>query len=83
MYARAMRRTQIYLDEDLAEELKGVAAAEERTASAVIRDAVRRYLADQRGEPADPILAAAGSVAGLPPDAAEAHDRDLYRAVAG
>lgn len=44
-----MRRTQIYLDEELNEAM-------------------------------DPVLAAIGSVTGLPQDAAVSHDRDLYGA---
>jgi plasmid stability protein len=75
-----MRRTQIYLDEELNEQLRSAAAAEGRSAAALVRDAVRRYLAIERPEATDPILAAIGSVAGLPSDAAVSHDRDLYGA---
>lgn len=75
-----VRRTQIYIDEDLDRDLRRLAAAEGRSAAAVIRDAIRAYLshrADGRGEP-DPILAMAGALSGLPPDAALEHDRDVY-----
>jgi plasmid stability protein len=74
-----MRRTQIYLDEDVDRKLRAVAAAEGRSAADLIREAVRRYLAE-RGESAavDPILAMIGTVDGLPSDAATEHDRDLY-----
>jgi metal-responsive CopG/Arc/MetJ family transcriptional regulator len=74
-----MRRTQIYLDEDLDRDLRAVAAAEGRSAADLIREAVRRYLAEHGpGEPADPIAAMIGSIETLPPDAAAEHDRDLY-----
>jgi len=81
MYIRNMRRTQIYLDEDLDAALRQLAAAEGRSAAALIREAVRGYLSERRTSSADdPILAAAGTVTGLPGDAAEEHDRDLYGA---
>ncbi len=74
-----MRRTQIYLEEDTDRELRALAAAEGRSAADVVREAVRRYLAERAGAPSDPILAMIGTVSGLPPDAAAEHDRDLYR----
>jgi plasmid stability protein len=73
-----VRRTQIYLDDDLDKQLRSTAAAEGRSAAAVIRDAVRRYLSDRPAGGHDPILAAIGSVTGFPPDASAQHDRDLY-----
>lgn len=73
-----IRRTQIYLDEDLDNQIRAVAVAEGRSAGAVIRDAARRYVSERSGLDNDPILLAAGTVAGLPPDAAAEHDRDLY-----
>lgn len=73
-----MRRTQIYLEEDVDRALRAVAAAEGRSAASVIREAVRRYLAARDEGPEDPILAMVGTVAGLPKDAAAEHDRDLY-----
>jgi metal-responsive CopG/Arc/MetJ family transcriptional regulator len=79
MYTDVMRRTQIYLDEELDQELRAVAAAEGRSAADLIREAVRRYLAERRGNaPVDPIAAMIGSIEGLPSDAAAEHDRDLY-----
>ena len=79
MYTDNMRRTQIYLDEDLDRDLRAVAAAEGRSAADLIREAVRRYLAERSGAgPVDPIAAMIGSIEGLPPDAAAEHDRDLY-----
>jgi plasmid stability protein len=74
-----MRRTQIYLDDDLDEELRTLASAQGRSAAAVIREALRVYLVSQIPKPtADPILTAAGTVVGLPRDASTEHDRDLY-----
>lgn len=75
-----MRRTQIYIDEALDQELRQAAAAEGRSAAAVIREALSAYLAARRGRPStdDPILAMAGMFTGLPADAAVEHDRDLY-----
>jgi plasmid stability protein len=79
MYTDTMRRTQIYLDEDLDRDLRAVAAAEGRSAADLIREAVRRYLAERSGGgPVDPIAAMIGTIDGLPPDAASEHDRDLY-----
>ena len=74
-----MRRTQIYLDEELDRNLRAAAAAEGRSAADLIREAVRRYLAARGGaDAADPIAAMIGSIDGLPPDSAAEHDRDLY-----
>jgi plasmid stability protein len=73
-----VRRTQIHIDEDLHRSLQAVAAAEGRSVAAVIREAIRSYLMGHHAGDADPILAAIGSVEGLPPDAAAEHDRDLY-----
>jgi hypothetical protein len=79
MYTDIMRRTQIYLDEELDRELRAVAATEGRSAADLIREAVRRYLAERAsGAPVDPIAAMIGSVEGLPSDASAEHDRDLY-----
>jgi plasmid stability protein len=78
-----MRRTQIYLDEAMDQELRAVAAAEGRSAADLIREAVRRYLAERGGGPVDPIAAMIGTIDGLPVDAAENHDRDLYTAAKG
>lgn len=75
-----MRRTQIYLDEQMDGELRQRAAAEGRSAAALIREALNAYLA-QRSSVAgdeDPIRALAGKFRGLPADAAGEHDRDLY-----
>ncbi|GBC86431.1 hypothetical protein HRbin12_00420 [bacterium HR12] len=42
-----MRRTQIYLDEDIDREIRALAAAQGRSAASVIREAIRRFLAEQ------------------------------------
>jgi plasmid stability protein len=76
-----MKRTQIYLEEELDRELRTVAAAEGRSAAAVIREAVRRYLAGrEHAGQEDPFLAIAGSVAGRAKDGALNHDHYLYGA---
>lgn|GEM_PF-1209001 len=72
---------QIYLDEEVDRDLRQAAAAEGRSAAAVIRDALRAYLKAGAAVPAaldDPILAMAGRFGGLPADAAVDHDRYLY-----
>jgi hypothetical protein len=78
MYTALMRRTQIYLDDDVDRELRALARAEGRSAADLIREALRRYLSDRGQATLDPILAMAGTISGLPPDAAAEHDRDLY-----
>jgi plasmid stability protein len=74
-----VRRTQFYLDKDLDQRLRETAAAEGRSAAAVIREALRRYLSDGTATRPDPIVAMVGMFSGLPPDTALEHDRDLYR----
>lgn len=74
-----MKRTQIYLDEDLDERLRTAALAEGRSAAALIREAVRLYLRMDNGQPtADPFLQLAGTMSGGPKDASTDHDRYLY-----
>lgn len=79
-----MRRTQIYIDEALDRQLRATAAAQGRSAAALIRQALRAYLStDIPGShvddaDVDPILAMIGALSGLPEDAAAEHDRDLY-----
>ena len=78
-----VKRTQIYLEEELDRSLRARAEAEGRSAAAVIREAVRRYLAEHGTEPsADPFLAIAGTFSGGPPDASVEHDRYLYEETA-
>lgn len=75
-----MRRTQIYLDEELDGRLRAAAAEEGRSAAAIIRDAVRMYLSQRR--PArwrdDPFLRIAGAFEGGPRDGARNVDHYLY-----
>ena len=80
MYNVGVRRTQIYLDEQMDEQLRQRAAAEGRSAAAVIREALHSYLGRSAvdGAVEDPIRAMAGTLRGLAPDAAAEHDRDLY-----
>jgi hypothetical protein len=79
MYATPVRRTQIYLEEEQSRRLYEIAAAHGKSAAAVVRDAVDRYLSemDESAEES-PLWEWVGSVKNLPPDAAENHDRDLY-----
>ena len=81
-----MKRTQIYLDEDHSERLAERAEAAGTTKSAVIREAVTRYLDQPGGEAGalarlkDAVRAAAGTVPRLPPgeqyvEALRANDR--------
>ncbi|MGH9293898.1 MAG: ribbon-helix-helix protein, CopG family [Acidimicrobiales bacterium] len=69
------------------EQVRQRAAAEGRSAAAVIREALDSYLARAATTPRgnDPIRAMAGSLRGLPVDAAADHDRALYgqRAMSG
>ena len=79
-----MRRTQIYIDEALDRELRATAAAQGRSAAALIRQALRAYLStDNPGSnvncaDVDPTRTMIGSLSGLPEDATAGHDRDLY-----
>jgi metal-responsive CopG/Arc/MetJ family transcriptional regulator len=74
-----MRRVQIYIDEDLDDSLRQVAALEGRPAAAVIRDAVRAYIESRRHVPKDdPFRSIIGAYSGGPDDAAQDHDRYLY-----
>ena len=75
-----MRRTQIYIDEKLDEQLRQRAAAEGRSAAALIREALGSYLSLRATDDAqdDPIRAMAGTLRGLPGDASVEHDRDIY-----
>ena len=51
MYTSCMKRTQIYLDEGLDRRLRSRARKEQRSAAALIRDAVRTYLDAQATRP--------------------------------
>jgi len=81
MYTTALKRTQIYLEEDVLRDLREVADAEGRSVAAIIREAVRAHLAtrdDEDWTKDDPFLRMAGAFTGGPADGAENHDRYLY-----
>lgn len=75
-----MRRIQMYIDEALDDALRQAAAIQGRSAASVVRDAVRSYLQSPPGgaveDPFGPII---GAYEGGPDNAAEQHDRYLYR----
>ena len=77
-----MVRKQIYIDDELEEDLKVLAARTGEPEAAHVRAALRRYLEAQRlpVEGADPLLAMIGLVddADGPSDVAEEHDHYLY-----
>jgi hypothetical protein len=77
MYTPFVKRTQIYLDEDRDGRVRGAAAAEGRSAAALIRDAVRAYLDRRRVPPPDPFRQLIGAFEG-PEDGAEEHDFYVY-----
>lgn len=75
-----MKRTQIYVEEELDRRIRAAALEEGRSAADLIREAVRLYLGETRISKApDPFLALAGAFRGGPKDAAAEHDRYLYR----
>jgi hypothetical protein len=80
----AMKRTQIYIDEELDARLRETAAAEGRSAASIIREAVRGYLsaAGTIGS-SDAFLELAGTFSGGPRDESTEHDRYLYGASPG
>jgi plasmid stability protein len=75
-----VKRTQIYLEEDLDRRLREAASLEGRSAADLIREALRDYLAAKKGvRSRDPFLALAGRFRGGPRDGAANHDKYLYR----
>lgn len=73
-----MRRTQSHLDEPLRRRIDRVAAAEGRSAAAVIREAAAGYLDERRTADEDPIRDFISGADGEPVHAAREHDRYLY-----
>lgn len=76
-----MKRTQFYLTENLDRRLREAAAAEARSAAALVRDAVEAYLTtrskkDRLGS--DPLEGLIGAFEGKHPDASVEHDKYLY-----
>jgi len=79
VYTAGVLRKQIYLEESLDRELRKAAAAEGRSAAAVIREAVRGYL-ERRGRPGDdPLRRLIGAFDFGPADGSVEHDRYLYQ----
>lgn len=78
VYNQGMIRRQIYLDEKLCDDLHRAAARKRRSASALIREAVARYLEEGAGVSDDPIRRFIGGSSGGSKDAAAEHDRYLY-----
>lgn len=76
-----VKRTQIYLEEDLDRDLRALATHEGRSAAALIREAVRSYIAAEAGRPvADPFADVIGAFSGGPREGAEPVDDFLYGA---
>jgi hypothetical protein len=74
-----MKRRQIYLEEELDERLRTLAAAEGRSAADIIRQALGEFLDGHRSPGTrDPFLDIAGTFRGGPGDAATDHDRYMY-----
>lgn len=78
-----MKRKQIYLDEDSEQRLKTEAMRRGRSEASLIREAVRRFLAEEEralpNHAENPLLGMIGIVRKGRPDAAVNHDRYLYR----
>ena len=74
-----MTRTQLYVDDELAAQVRQVATLQGRPVAAIIREALRAYLLRlQQPADNDPFLPIVGAYAGGPNDAAQEHDRYLY-----
>lgn len=73
-----MIRRQIYLDTKQIDQLHRVAAAQRRSASALIREALTRYLDDKAPSEGDAMRRFIGGGSGGPRDAAAEHDKYLY-----
>jgi len=80
MYIIVMRRTRIYIGDELDDALRQVATGQGRSAAAIIWDAVCAYLrASGAIEQDDPFRSIIGAYSGGPTDAAENHDYYLYQ----
>ena len=79
VYNQNMRRMNMYVDDDLEGELRQAAALEGRSAAAIVRDALRRYLRERsHPEQPDPFRPLIGAFTAGPDDSALHHDRYLY-----
>lgn len=73
-----MRRTQVYLDEEVLEGLRLRAAREGRSVASLVRDAARAYLSSKTERSvSDPFGEMIGCYEGEPDEAVE-HDHYLY-----
>lgn len=68
-----MKRIQIYLEEETDRQLRAYSAAHGRSAASVVREAVRRYLLDERATPSG-----LGRLRGLGKEAWRGIDVDRY-----
>jgi hypothetical protein len=77
-----MRRKQLYLDEASERALKRLAARTGRSEAFHVREALRRYLGEQRSDDVNPLERLIGLVDDPdgPDDVAENHDHYLYGA---
>ncbi len=81
MYNGDMHRTNMYVDNDLHEALRQAAVIEGRSAAAIIRDALRRYLQErERPLASDPFRDLIGAFSSGRNDTALHHDHYLYNA---
>jgi hypothetical protein len=79
-----VKRTQIYLDEDLDRELRDAALSEGRSAASLIREAVRVYLTNRHPPRRnDPINEMIGALDGGSTRASEDVDEVLYARARG
>lgn len=69
----------MYIDEELDDTLRQIAAVQGRSSASIIREAVRAYLqVGQHGPAEDPFAPIIGAYEGGSDDAAHEHDRYLY-----
>ena len=76
-----MHRTNIYIDDDLNDQLRQAAILEKRPAAAIVRDALRGYLQERihrRAAIDDPFADIIGAFSSGRGDMALNHDRYLY-----
>lgn len=78
-YTRSMKRTQLYFDEEMHEQLIHASIAQHRSAASIVREAVAAYLATSSSPVSDdPIAELVGAFGGLSPDVSETID-DIYK----
>lgn len=77
-----MRRKQLYLDEETDRALKRLSLQTGRSEASHVREALERYLGEQRSDETDPLVGLIGLVETEdgPKDVAENHDHYLYGA---